>query len=87
MPRDVDVVRKGLSLEGRKVLLGISGGIAAVETVRLARELRRHGASLHVIMTRAATEVISPLAVRWATQANVDVEWDGDMSQLDGYDG
>lgn len=87
MPRDVDVVRKGLSLDGRKVLLGISGGIAAVETVRLSRELRRHGASIHVIMTRAATEVVSPLAVRWATQANVDVEWDGDMAQLDGYDG
>ncbi|MBD19133.1 MAG: bifunctional phosphopantothenoylcysteine decarboxylase/phosphopantothenate--cysteine ligase CoaBC [Euryarchaeota archaeon] len=87
MPRDVDVVLKSRALEGRKVLLGISGGIAAVETVRLARELRRHGAEIHVIMTRAATEVISPLAVRWATQANVDVEWDGDMSQLDGYDG
>ena len=87
MPRDVDVVLKSRALEGRKVLLGISGGIAAVETVRLARELRRHGAEIHVIMTRAATEVISPLAVRWATQANVDVEWDGGMSQLDGYDG
>ena len=73
MPRDVDVVLKSRALEGRKVLLGISGGIAAVETVRLARELRRHGAEIHVIMTRAATEVISPLAVRWATQANVDV--------------
>ena len=86
MPRDVDVVTHGSSLSGRRILLGITGGIAAVESVRLGRELRRHGAELHVIMTEAATKVITPLAVRWATQATVDVEWSGDMPQLEGFD-
>ena len=86
MPRDVDVVSHGNSLDGKRVLLGITGGIAAVESVRLGRELRRHGAEIHVIMTKAATKVITPLAVRWATQSPVDVEWSGDMPQLDGFD-
>ncbi|MEC7142962.1 MAG: bifunctional phosphopantothenoylcysteine decarboxylase/phosphopantothenate--cysteine ligase CoaBC [Candidatus Thermoplasmatota archaeon] len=86
MPRDVDVVTHGNSLDGKRILLGITGGIAAVESVRLGRELRRHGAEIHVIMTEAATKVITPLAVRWATQSPVDVEWSGDMPQLEGFD-
>ena len=48
MPRDVDVVTHGNSLDGKRILLGITGGIAAVESVRLGRELRRHGAEIHV---------------------------------------
>ena len=71
---------------GKRILLGITGGIAAVESVRLGRELRRHGAEIHVIMTKATTKVITPLAVSWATQSPVDVEWSGDMPQLDGFD-
>ena len=86
MPRDVDVVTNGNSLDGKRILLGITGGIAAVESVRLGRELRRHGAEIHVIMTEAATKVITPLAVKWATQSPVDVEWSGDMPQLEGFD-
>ena len=35
---DTGVERLGDSLEGRRVVLGVSGGIAAVDTVRLARE-------------------------------------------------
>ena len=49
--RDTDVEVRGSSLSGRHVLLGVTGGIAAVDTVRLARELRRHGAKVSVIMT------------------------------------
>ena len=86
MPRDVDVVTHGNSLDGKRILLGITGGIAAVESVRLGRELRRHGAEIHVIMTEAATKVITPLAVKWATQSPVDVQWSGDMPQLEGFD-
>ena len=49
--RDTDVEPTGTSLGGCKVVLGVTGGIAAVETVRLARALRREGAFLTVIMT------------------------------------
>ena len=42
--RDTDVETTGSSLEKRRIVLGVTGGIAAVETVRLARALRREGA-------------------------------------------
>jgi len=47
-------------LEGRKVLLGVCGGIAICKAVQLASNLRKSGAELKVIMTSAAVEMISP---------------------------
>ncbi len=84
--RDTDVEVRGDSLSGRHILLGVTGGIAAVDTVRLARELRRHGAKISVIMTPSAQEVITPMAVRWACQGEVITDWDGDLSALSGFD-
>ena len=85
--RDTDVEAQGSALKGRRVLLGVTGGIAAVDTVRVARELRRHGAEITVVMTKAAQRIITPLAVRWATQGPVITNWDGDMEVLNGIDG
>ena len=87
MVADTDVELRGNSLQGSKILLGISGGIAAVESVRLGRELRRYGAALHVIMTEAACRIISPLAVGWATRAEITTGWTAAMPQLDQFDG
>ena len=84
--RDTDVEVRGSSLSGRHILLGVTGGIAAVDTVRLARELRRHGAQVSVIMTPSAQEIITPMAVRWASQGEVITDWDGDLSALSGFD-
>ena len=84
--RDTDVEVRGDSLSGRHILLGVTGGIAAVDTVRLARELRRHGAKISVIMTPSAQEVITPMAVRWACQGEVITDWDGDLTALSGFD-
>jgi len=85
--RDTDVEIRGDSLSGKKILLGVSGGIAAVDTVRLARELRRHGAIVSVMMTHSAQKIITPLAVEWATQTNVITDWESDLSALDEVDG
>lgn len=68
------------------MVLGVTGGIAAVETVRLARALRREGADLLVIMTPSAQRIITPLAVRWASQAEVITDWDGDLTALNNAD-
>ena len=84
--RDTDVEPTGTSLDGCKVVLGVTGGIAAVETVRLARALRREGAVLTVIMTPSAQRIITPLAVRWASQAEVITDWDGDLTALNEAD-
>ena len=63
--RDTDVETTGTSLQKCKVVLGVTGGIAAVETVRLARALRREGAELTVIMTPSSQRIITPLAVSY----------------------
>ena len=81
MPRDTDVDLHTSALGGKHVALGVTGGIAATETVRLCRELRRHGAEITVLMTTAATKVITPLAVEWASQGNVITDWAAEMSQ------
>ena len=85
--KDTDVELRGNSLAGKKILLGVSGGIAAVDTVRLARELRRHGALVSVMMTHSAQKIITPLAVEWATQSEVITQWESDLSALDEVDG
>lgn len=85
--RDTDVEMRGDSLAGRTVLLGVSGGIAAVDTVRLGRELRRHGAEVRVALTHSAQRIITPLAVEWAAQGEVITDWDGNMEVLNQVDG
>ena len=84
--RDTDVEPKGSSLAGKRILVGITGGIAAVDSVRLLREMRRHGAEMLVIMTESSQKVITPLAIEWASQCQVITDWDGDMKQLENVD-
>ncbi|HEX5655424.1 MAG TPA: bifunctional phosphopantothenoylcysteine decarboxylase/phosphopantothenate--cysteine ligase CoaBC [Chitinophagaceae bacterium] len=50
-------------LEGRKILLGISGSIAAYKSVYLVRLLVKGGAEVKVIMTPAARDFVSPLTL------------------------
>lgn len=85
--RDTDVEIRGDSLAKKRILLGVSGGIAAVDTVRLARELRRHGAVVSVMMTHSAQKIISPLAIEWATQSPVITDWQSDLTALEEVDG
>lgn len=54
-------------LEGRRIVLAVSGSIAAVKTVELARELIRHGAQVHAVMTGAAQAIVTPAALEFAT--------------------
>jgi phosphopantothenoylcysteine decarboxylase/phosphopantothenate--cysteine ligase len=48
-------------LEGKTVILGVTGGIAAYKAVELLRLLVKAGATVHAIMTGAATEFVTPL--------------------------
>ncbi len=47
--------------DGRRVLLGVTGGIASYKTAWLARLLTHAGAEVDVVMTRAATEFVGPI--------------------------
>lgn len=51
-------------LTGQKILLGITGGIAAYKSAVLCRELKRLGAEVRVIMTAAAVHFITPLTLQ-----------------------
>jgi phosphopantothenoylcysteine decarboxylase / phosphopantothenate---cysteine ligase len=48
-------------LQGKEIVLGVTGGIAAYKAVELLRLLTKAGANVHVIMTNAATEFVTPL--------------------------
>ena len=87
MAGDTGVSQLSNSLVGRKVLLAVTGGIAAVESIKLCRELRRHGALVSPMMTKEATKVITPLALSWGSNSDIISNWDSSMSQLDDYDG
>ena len=50
-----------MNLAGKKVVLGVTGGIAAYKSAEVVSRLRHNGAEVHVIMTRNATEFVSPL--------------------------
>ncbi len=52
------------SLINKRVLLGVTGGIAAYKSADLVRRLRDAGAEVRVIMTRSATEFITPLTLQ-----------------------
>ncbi|HTP53673.1 MAG TPA: bifunctional phosphopantothenoylcysteine decarboxylase/phosphopantothenate--cysteine ligase CoaBC [Thermoplasmata archaeon] len=54
-------------LEGRRIVLGITGSIAAVEVPKIARELIRHGAEVRAVMSPDAARIITPEAVEFAT--------------------
>ena len=61
-------------LEGKKILVGVSGGIAAYKAAELVSRLRKQGAEVHVVMTQVATEFITPLTLRTLANNPVHVE-------------
>ncbi len=60
---------------GKRVLLGISGGIAAYKVAYLIRILKKHGAEVKCIMTPASCDFISPLVVSTLSQNPVGIEF------------
>ena len=66
-----------MSLAGKRIAVGISGGIAAFKAVTLVRELGRRGAEVRVVMTEAATRFVGPVTFTGITgqPAIVDL-WD-----------
>ncbi len=65
------------TLEGKTIVVGITGSIAAVETIKLIRSLRRKGANVHAVMSPSASNVVHPYAVQYATQNHVVTELTG----------
>lgn len=56
------------SLKGKSIVVGITGGISAYRACDIVRMLTQDGASVHVIMTKAAMEFITPLTLQTLSQ-------------------
>ena len=69
-------------LSKKRVVLGVTGSIAAVECVKLARELIRHGAEVFPVMTHSATEIIHPYALEFATGNKPIIELTGQAEHV-----
>jgi phosphopantothenoylcysteine decarboxylase / phosphopantothenate---cysteine ligase len=67
-------------LEGKRVLLVISGGIAAYKSLDLIRRLRERGAAVRTVMTEGATHLVTPLSVAALSESAVAT----DLWQLTG---
>jgi len=78
---DIRSSRSGL-LDGKKIVIGITGSIAAVECVKLARELVRHGADVHAVMTPRACEIVGPYAIEFGTGNQVITELTGAVEHV-----
>ena len=66
------------SLANKKIVLGISGGIAAYKSAELARALIQEGAQVQVVMTEAAQQFITPVTLQALTGQSVYTnQWDG----------
>ncbi len=70
-------------LEGRRIVLCITGSVAAMEAPRLARELMRHGADVNVVMSNAACKLIGPDLMEWATGNPVITELTGRLEHVE----
>jgi phosphopantothenoylcysteine decarboxylase/phosphopantothenate--cysteine ligase len=64
-------------LEGKHILLGVTGGIAAYKSVFLLRLLCKHGARVKVVMTQAACEFVAPLTFEALSENPVHVRMFG----------
>ncbi len=73
---------KSDKLKGRKIVLGVTGSIAAVECVKLCRELIRHGAEVHVVMSKDAQTIVHPYALEFASGKPVTTEIDGRVQHV-----
>jgi phosphopantothenoylcysteine decarboxylase/phosphopantothenate--cysteine ligase len=63
-----------MTLAGKRIVLIIAGGIAAYKSLDLIRRLRERGANVTPIMTRAAQEFVTPLAVGALSASHVYVD-------------
>lgn len=61
-------------LRGKTIVLGVTGGIAVYKAVELLRLLTKAGAVVHVVMTRAATEFVTPLTFQTLSGHPVHIE-------------
>ncbi len=74
---------KSSKLSRTRVVLGITGSIAAIECVKLARELARHGADVIPVMSGASAKIVHPDSIHFATGHKPILELDGAVKHVE----
>lgn len=74
-------------ISGKTIILGVTGGIAAYKACEITRRLVSEGVTLQVIMTKNATEFISPLTLQILSRRRVatevfDLEWESEIGHI-----
>ncbi|MEM0135961.1 MAG: bifunctional phosphopantothenoylcysteine decarboxylase/phosphopantothenate--cysteine ligase CoaBC [Thermoplasmatales archaeon] len=83
MPKNrVELNLKSSLLKDKKIILGITGSISAVESVKLIHELRRHGAEVFPVVTESAKKIINPFALEYASENKVVEELTGAIEHV-----
>ena len=73
-------------MAGKKIILGVTGGIAAYKTPELVRRLKERGAEVQVVMTRSAAEFVTETALQAVSGLPVrDNLWDRDAEAAMGH--
>lgn len=79
----LDIVSSdGFELAGKKIVLCITGSVAAYKSIELARLLMRHGANVTCVASKAATDLIKPSYFKWATGNEVITKLTGDLEHI-----
>ncbi len=79
----LDIVSSdGTELVGKKIVLCITGSVAAYKAIELARLLMRHGADVTCVASKAATDLIKPSYFKWATGNEVITKLTGDLEHI-----
>ena len=74
---------EGSELEGKKIVLCITGSIAAYRAIDLARLLMRHSADVHAVMTEStASMLLNPQIMKWATGNDVVTNLTGNLEHI-----
>ncbi|TET29459.1 MAG: bifunctional phosphopantothenoylcysteine decarboxylase/phosphopantothenate--cysteine ligase CoaBC [Candidatus Heimdallarchaeota archaeon] len=69
-------------LTGKRIVIGMTGSVAVLEIVNLARLLMRNGAEIFVVMSSAAMELIQPDLVEWAVGNPVITKLTGQIEHV-----
>ncbi len=72
----------GIELVGKKIILCISGSVAAYKSIELARLFMRHGADVTCVASKAATDLIKPSYFKWATGNEVITKLTGNLEHI-----
>lgn len=65
------------SLQGKKIVLGVSGSIAAYKAAEIVSLLKKEGAKVQALMTKEAEEFITPLTLKTLSQRSIACDlWD-----------